>query len=920
MTGAGNLDPTMRGMAAGSDLYVVNYSTSFLDSQTQALINSGAVQITNSSYGNGCNGGYTSVTQTVDSQTRDIPSLLHVFSAGNSGTSNCGYGAGSGWGNITGGHKQGKNVIATANVFFNGSLVSSSSRGPAHDGRIKPDIAANGQNQNSTRENNQYQSFGGTSGAAPGIAGVSAQLYEIYGDVNGGALPPSALIKATLLNTASDYGNIGPDYKFGWGIVNGLRAAKLIEDSRHLTATVSQGTSNNHTINVPAGTTQIKFMVYWSDTPAAAGASPALVNDLDLVVTDPSNGTHLPWILDPTPNATTLNLPATNGIDRLNNMEQVLLNNPAAGNYDLEISGFNVPVGPQEYFVVYEIISDKITLTYPNGGESFQPAAAESIHWDAVNTSGNFDLEYSSNNGASWNAISTVNASLRNFAWTPPNEPGGDFLIRVTSGSDQDQSDANFGIARFPTVLTIVQVCPTEAQLEWSAVSGAESYDVFTLGEKYMDLVGSSNTESLTISVDNPEDEMWFAVVAKNTTAGWKSRRSRAKGHAGGLLNCALTNDISMESINNNPEDFSTACGTGNNIISVTIKNNGSSTQSNFPVSYEISGEPEVVETYAGTLNPGEQETYEFATPLALSTGGPNIITTSVALASDEYVLNNNKELPFVAYLEPLSPIFLETFEVNGVPPSGWSIENSDNSYTWEERNNIIGSDGNPTKAVYVDNSNYTGFSAQDYLTTDLYDLTSLTNGVLNFDLAKAQYSAAASDILFVAISTDCGDTFTFVYGLNGLALSTLPDYNTTNNWAPAAASEWRTEQIDLSTYAGEQIIIRFINQNNNGNSTYIDNVFIDGLLDTNESNLSSLSMYPNPASQEFTINLGENRGDSIDVLIANSLGQQLRQYDQSVFGGSSQANFSVSDFATGLYFITVKVDGITTTKKLLIQ
>jgi hypothetical protein len=82
MTGSGNLDPSMRGMAAGSDLYIVNYVTSFLDPQTQTLINSGAVQITNSSYGNGCNGGYTSASQTVDSQTRDIPSLLHVFSQG----------------------------------------------------------------------------------------------------------------------------------------------------------------------------------------------------------------------------------------------------------------------------------------------------------------------------------------------------------------------------------------------------------------------------------------------------------------------------------------------------------------------------------------------------------------------------------------------------------------------------------------------------------------------------------------------------------------------------------------------------------------------------------------------------------------------------------------------------------------------
>ena len=922
MAGAGNLNPAMRGMAAEANLYVVNYAASFLDPETQILINSGAVQITNSSYSNGCNAGYTTITQTVDTQAKDIPTLLHVFSAGNSNNNNCGYGAGSQWGNITGGHKQGKNVIATANVFFDGSLVNSSSRGPAHDGRIKPDIAANGQNQNSTNENNTYQSFGGTSAAAPGIAGISAQLYEAYGNLNGGAFPPSALIKSTLLNTASDYGNVGPDYKFGWGIVNGLRAAKLIEDGRHLTATVTQGTSNNHTINVPTGTTQVRFMVYWSDTPAAPGVIKDLVNDLDLVVTDPSNGTHLPWILDSTPNATTLDLPATNGIDHLNNMEQVVLNNPLVGNYDIEISGFDVPVGPQEYIVLYEIISEKLTLTYPNGGESFQPFATESIHWDAVNTTGNFNLEYSSNNGGSWNAIATVNASLRNYAWSAPgvSEVGGEYLVRISSGGDQDQSDAAFNVAQFPTVLTIVQVCPTEAELQWNPITNAESYDVYTLGDTFMELVGTYTTENITIPIEDPEASLWFAVVAKNSTAGWESARSVARGHAGGLLNCVLTNDISMESINNDPDDFSTACGDGNPIISVTIKNNGSSAQSNFPVSYQISGEPEVVETYTATMNPGDQVTYEFNTPAILTSGGSRVITTAVSLASDEYLQNNTQDVSFVAYLDAISPIFVEPFDINGVPPSGWDIQNSDNSFTWEERNNIIGSDGNPTAAAYVNNSNYLGLGEQDFLTTDLYDLTDLTNGVLNFDLAKAQYSAVASDLLFVAISTDCGSSFTYVYGLSGLGLSTIPDYNTTNNWAPQAANEWRAEQIDLSAYAGEQIIIRFINQNNIGNSTYIDNVFMDGVLAANEFNISSLSLYPNPASQGFTLDLGDNSFNTIDVSIINSLGQQLKQYDQSIFNGSSKASFDVSSFASGLYFITIASDGISTTKKLLIK
>ncbi|MGB0949785.1 MAG: S8 family serine peptidase, partial [Marinirhabdus sp.] len=380
MAGAGNLDPTNRGMAAGSNLFVCNYVSNFLDNATTTLTNNGSVQITNSSYSNGCNAGYTSTTRTVDLQAHTNTSLLHVFSAGNSNNNNCGYGAGSQWGNITGGHKQGKNVIATANVFFNGNLVNSSSRGPGYDGRIKPDITANGQNQISTSENNNYLTFGGTSGAAPGIAGVSAQLYELYGTLNNGALPQAALIKATLLNTANDYGNVGPDFRFGWGLVNARRAANALLAENHLMDEISQGENNTHTIDVPAGTSQVRFMLYWNDPNAAANAATALINDLDLVVTDPNSNNLLPYILNPAPNPVTLNDPATNGIDRLNNMEQVLINAPDAGTYTLNIEGFNVPMGPQEYFIVYEIIQDQLVLTYPKGGEKLVTGTQETIH------------------------------------------------------------------------------------------------------------------------------------------------------------------------------------------------------------------------------------------------------------------------------------------------------------------------------------------------------------------------------------------------------------------------------------------------------------------------------------------------------------------------------------------------------------
>ncbi len=540
MAGAGNRNPRNRGMAAGSDLYVVQYNSNFLDNATNNLINDGSVQITNSSYSNGCNAGYTSVTETVDSQTIDNPELLHVFSAGNSNNNNCGYGAGSQWGNITGGHKQGKNVIATANVFYDGSIVSSSSRGPAHDGRIKPDIAANGQNQISTAPNNGYLTFGGTSGAAPGIAGISAQLYQAYMETNGGAMPNSALIKAVLLNTANDYGNVGPDFKFGFGVVNALRAGILIEDGRHLTDDVSQGNTNTHTITVPAGTTQMRAMVYWDDPAASPGATTALVNDLDLVVTDPASATYLPYVLDSTPTPAALDTPATNGIDRLNNVEQVLINNPTAGTYDIDITGFNVPMGPQEYYVVYEIIAEELTVTHPNGSEKLLPNDIVPIHWDAYNTGSSFVVEYSDDNGATWNNIGTAPAGAAFLDWSVPGDFTGEGLVRVTSGAFQDVSDDNFSIAIYPTAVNIDRACEGELTFSWNAADNAEEYDLYFLGEKFMEVVGTTSDLTITVPVADIEDSVWYAVAAKNNTLGWESLRSTARNFAGGEFECEI--------------------------------------------------------------------------------------------------------------------------------------------------------------------------------------------------------------------------------------------------------------------------------------------------------------------------------------------------------------------------------------------
>ncbi len=923
--GAGNLDPTKRGMAAGAKLYVVDHLGTFLDAPTQNYINNGTIKISNTSYGQICSEGYNTVTETVDEMAMNIPDFLNVFSAGNNNPANCGWEASPDWWNVNGGHTQGKNIISVANVFYDGLLVYSSSRGPGYDGRIKPEIAAQGQWQETTDENNTYVVYGGTSAAAPGVAGVSAQLYQMYSENNGGVLPPSALIKASLLNTTNEAGNIGPDFKFGWGIVNALRAGMLIEEERYILENISQGMVNNHTISIPSGTKQVRFMVYWNDPAATPGAFPALVNDLDLVVTDPSNAIYLPWILDSTDDPVALDLPATNGPDHLNNMEQVLINNPQSGNYNIEVTGFNVPMGPQNYFIVYEVITDNISITYPNYSESFVPGEEEVIYWDAVNTSEDYLVEYSINNGNNWASIATVPNNLNSYLWTVPNEITGEALIRITCGAYQDISDTTFSISNLVTNVELVQVCENEASFSWDPVIDANAYDIYLLGDKVMSVQGTSSTTNITIPITDPYDEMWYAVSAKNTNEGWESRRTIANYHAGDYVNCLYPNDLAISQINSDRHDFAVLCtGETDIVISAIIENNGSDSQNNFPISYKFNDNDWVTELYAENLSPGEQVAYNFDTILSINgLEGENTLDINIELTGDQDESNDEKGIVFFIQPELTQPLQVEEFDCFGgfyFPPNAWTITNPDNDKTWECVNNVFGINGDTTDGAFVVNYLYNAIGEEDIIETDLFNISETTT-IFHFDLAKAQRSITQSDGLRVEMSIDCGDSFITVYEKDGLELSTIPDYYPSGYWTPEVVEDWRSEEIDISSYQGEVAFFRFININGYGNITVIDNISINGELGINDYELDNqVILYPNPTSNEVFIQLIQTNTEFFEVNLSNSLGQVLINKKNLSNANGTITTLDVSSLTTGLYFITINVNNQSIIKKLLVE
>src|SRR5205814_3706357 len=225
------------------------------------------------------------------------PSLMHIFSAGNSGTQTStsgSYANVAGFANITGSFKMAKNIITVGHIDSFGVVLPLSSRGPAYDGRVKPELVAFAQD--------------GSSGAEAIVSGISLTLQQAYKEMHG-SIPSSALIKAVLLNTADDVGPKGIDFTSGYGAANAYKAMLEIINGQYLNGSVGNGGNDTYNLIVPPNTAQLRMTLAWNDPPALPNSPRALRNDLDLELSLPATSQlWLPWVLDHFPKSDSLQL------------------------------------------------------------------------------------------------------------------------------------------------------------------------------------------------------------------------------------------------------------------------------------------------------------------------------------------------------------------------------------------------------------------------------------------------------------------------------------------------------------------------------------------------------------------------------------------------------------------------------------
>ncbi len=521
-----------RGIAFKSNLHSYDWANDIAEVANAA---SNGLLLSNHSYGYSNSsislfqwGKYDSDSQAFDEIMFNAPYYQFVCAAGNSrddglNTAKNGY-------DLLTGHAVSKNsiVVAAINEVQNYSNPSSvvmssfSSWGPTDDGRIKPDISAKGVDTFSAMNDSpsSYDFLSGTSMASPSVSGTLLLFQQYYNQLNGSFMK-AATLKGLMIHSADEAGvSPGPDYGYGWGLINAEKGANVIT-KENLQSLILENTLNNtasYTINVNSlGTEPLLATLCWTD-PAGTipsqtidDSTPNLINDLDIRITQ-NTSTYFPWKL----NVASLPAGAIKADNTVDNVEKVEINNPSGGytitishkgnlqntlqNYSLIVSGIAV----RDFWFSTQnnevsICQGGTSATY-NFNLQTKSNFSDTITFSTVNLPIGVNAQFSPT-AMNSNGVFSLNLSNVNIL-----TPGVyQFTVKGQSSSEIYELPVTL-ICLSPTFSPVILSLPTNASnsitipatLEWVADINAQEYDIQVSTNTSFSTIVASETVSTT--------------------------------------------------------------------------------------------------------------------------------------------------------------------------------------------------------------------------------------------------------------------------------------------------------------------------------------------------------------------------------------------------------------------------------------
>ena len=675
---ASGVNPIAKGMAFGmKQLVAYDYYNEYSEMATEA---SNGLLVSNHSYGipggwayTGTNwiwngdtsisrnesyyfGYYSAEARGYDTIAYNAPNYLMVFAAGNSNGNN-----GGGKGPAVGGsylYNNGTKVYRTSFIQnnptygsiamgqtakntlivgavsglpygYNGpgdvQIASFSSWGPTDDGRIKPDIVADGVGVTSTSNSTttSYSTHDGTSMASPNAAGSLMLLQEYYNQKHPGVFMRSATLKALAIQTADEAGTApGPDYVYGYGLLNVLKAANVITSSFNqktdtiIEKTLTSGTP--YTISVVAsGNGPLKATIVWTDPAATVitntstllnNTTPRLINDLDLRISSSSN-IYSPWILDPN-NPTAA---ATKGDDKINNIEQVQIDSVVPGKtYTITVSNKGTITGTQAFSLIAGGIGGTAFCTSSSNSSSVG-AAIDSVVFAGI-----------------------ANKNVSNAAYVDATNIIGSIepaqTIPITLSLRTRDASSNPRVARVYVDYNGNGVFESTEQVAQTAIINSST--------------GKSNatvTTPLSLTIGNT---LLMRVIVQETSNA--SDINPCGNYAVGetedfrLKVIAPSHDIAVQQV---VAPVNGSRFNGNQLLSVNVRNTGTTVMSNITFTATIKSGASVVANLTGsfpsTVAAGNSMIYTFQTAFTLLASTTYTITVVAKATGDQNAIND---------------------------------------------------------------------------------------------------------------------------------------------------------------------------------------------------------------------------------------------------------------------------------------
>lgn len=407
----------------------------------------------------------------------------------------------------------------------------------------------------------------------------------------------------------------------------------------------------------------------------------------------------------------------------------------------------------------------------------------------------------------------------------------------------------------------------------------------------------------------NVENYMDYSYCSKMFSTGQKNRmRAALNSTTGGRNNLWTTNNLVATGADGNTylcqaefySDQVKICAGDQIQFFDNSYNNVNSWNWNFPGATVISSTSQnPIVTYN---TPGV-----YQVSLTASDGSTTLTRTKPAFIT---VLGAGSSLPFLEGFETYSSLATAT---------NWETYNPQNNATFA----ITTVGQNSSKSVKLANYGQSGSNLDELISNplNLTGITSSANVTLSFRFSYKKRSSTNTEKLYVLLSGNCGDTWEIRKTIQGSTLSSLVS---STAWTPSLATDWTTVHVTniISQYWNSNFRYKFRFEGNGGNNLYLDNINIyasgpsEELIGQSTSSIlenddfNNLSIYPNPADKELTIEYYLENTGKTTIQLVDLLGKIQKTEMINSATGNNLVFMALDNLASGIYLVKINQDG----------